>query len=192
MDRESLELKYLAGSSMKEIADELGCSVHRVQYWMDKFGIQRRGISDAIYIKHNPGGDPFDIKAIESIDEAKLMGIGIGLFWGEGNKRDRHTVRLGNTDPALIQTFIRFLTEICCVKKEKIKFSLQIFSDTSPEIALNFWCDRLKVDPSQFYKITVTISGSIGTYRSKSKYGVLQLYVHNKKLRDHMIELLPT
>lgn len=177
---------------MKQIANELGCSVHRVSYWMQKYGIERRNISDAIYIKHNPKGDPFRIKEIETAEEAKLMGIGIGLFWGEGNKADKYSVRLGSTDPKLMKTFMKFLTDICGVKMEKMKFSLQIFSDMKPEEALNFWCTELDIKQSQFYKITVTISGAIGTYRSKTSHGVLQIYVHNKKLRDQLIRILPT
>lgn len=176
---------------MAQIAEELNCSVHRVSYWMQKYGIERRNISDAIYTKHNPEGDPFFIKDIVTTDEAILMGMGIGLFWGEGNKADKYSVRLGNTDPALMKTFIRFLTDMCGVKKEKMKFSLQIFSDVSPEETIKFWSKELEVKQSQFYKITVTISGSIGTYKTKNKHGVLQVYVHNKKLRDRLIGMLP-
>src|ERR1041385_8354584 len=119
MEKSVLESKYLSGSSMNEIAKELGCSVNRVKYWMDKHSIVRRNISDAIYAKHNPSGDPFDIKTVSSVEEALTMGVGIGLFWGEGNKADKYSVRLGNTNPALIKAFIKFLVEICGVKKER-------------------------------------------------------------------------
>jgi len=158
---------------------------------MDKHNIPRRSISDAIYVKHNPAGDPFKIKKIISLEDAKLWGLGIGLFWGEGNKADKYSVRLGNTDPKLISEFVNFLTIMCGVNREKLKFSIQIFSDMDPELVLNFWTKQLGVDPSQFYKITVTISGSIGNYRKKSQFGVLQVYFHNKKLRDILIDELP-
>lgn len=177
---------------MKEISLELGCSVHRVKYWMDKYQIERRTISDAVYLKHNPNGDPFKIKSALTREQMLLWGMGIGLFWGEGNKKDRYAVRLGNTDPKLLITFINFLTEICGVDKSKLKFSLQIFSDMDTAKELDFWIKELGVDSSQFYKITVTISGSLGTYRRKSEHGVLQVYFHNKKLRDFLISKLPT
>lgn len=191
MDKEHLIKRYSAGASMKEISLELGCSVNRVKYWMDKFGIERRTLSDAIYAKHNPSGDPFKIKEIKTKDEAVLWGKGMGLYWGEGNKADKYAVRLGNTDPELINTFIRFLIELCGVKKDKLRFSLQLFSDMNSASSLNFWVEKLGVDQSQFYKITVTISGSLGTYRRKTKWGVLQVYFHNKKLRDILINGLP-
>lgn len=178
--------------SIQQIAATLDCSANRVVYWMNKHGISRRGISEAIYNHHNPNGDPFTIKQIMSIEQAKLWGIGIGLYWGEGNKKNKYSVRLGNTDPKLLETYIQFLTELCGVNKDKLKFGLQIFSDIDKEEALRFWCDRLSIQPSQFYKITVTISGSIGTYRQKSQYGVVTIYFHNKKLRDILNDMLPT
>lgn len=192
MDKDLLILKYASGSSMTDIAKELGCSVDRVKYWMDKHKIERRSISEAIYAKHNPTGDPFKIKPIKSRNDAILWGIGIGLFWGEGNKADKYSVRLGNTDPKMLLTFIDFLVSLCGVDKSRLKFSLQIFTDIEPEKALHYWVESLDVITSQFYKVTVTISGSLGTYRKKSPYGVVQVYFHNKKLRDYLLNELPT
>lgn len=192
MDKSYLQKRYSESASMNDISLELGCSVHKVNYWMDKYKIKRRSISDAVYVKHNPAGNPFKIKDVATIDEATLLGMGLGLFWGEGNKADRYAVRLGNTSPQLIKIFMKFLTELCGVDKDKLKFSLQIFSDIDPEDALQFWTNELEVRSSQFYKITVTISGSIGTYRTKTSHGVLQVYFHNKKLRDILVSMLPT
>jgi len=117
--------------------------------------------------------------------------MGLGLYWGEGNKANIHSLRLGNTDPELIKTYMSFLITLFGVKKENLKFGLQIFTDTKQEVALYYWVNKLDVKPSQFYKITVTISGSVGTYRHKSKYGVLTVYFHNKKLRDIVVNMLP-
>ena len=77
---------------------------------MNKYGIKRRSISDAIYEKHNPNGDPFSIKEVTTIEEAKLYGLGVGVYWGEGNKANKHSVRLGNTDPDLILRFVDFFS----------------------------------------------------------------------------------
>lgn len=61
---------------------------------MDKYQIKRRSISDAIYHKHNPKGDPFKVKPINNIEEAQLLGMGLGLYWGEGNKANKDLVTL--------------------------------------------------------------------------------------------------
>lgn len=123
--------------------------------------------------------------------DAELMGMGLGLYWGEGDKANTYSLRLGNTDVNLIKTYIKFLTTLFGVRKNELKFGLQLFSDTKPEIALKYWTKELSVSVSQFYKITVTISGSLGTYRKKSKYGVITVYFHNKKLRDIIVNMLP-
>lgn len=188
---ELLNLYITERLSMQEIAKQLNCSQNSVVYWMNKHQINRRTISEAVYTKNNPNGDPFILKPINSREKAKLLGMGLGLYWGEGNKANKHSVRLGNTDPELIKTFVTFLEEIFAVKRQDMKFGLQIFSDIDPELALSYWLDQLNVNRSQFYKITVTISGSIGTYRAKSKYGVLTVYYHNKKLRDLLVGMLP-
>lgn len=178
-------------ASMMDIAHMLGCSQNQVVYWMDKHHIRRRTISDAIYQKHNPKGDPFTIKPVRTMEESMLLGLGLGLYWGEGTRSNKYSVRLGNTNPKLIKTFMRFLIDLFEVKKERMKFSLQIFSDIDPNEALDFWVKQLDVSQKQFGKIVVTKSGSIGTYRIKSAYGVLTMYFNNKKLRDIINEMLP-
>lgn len=158
---------------------------------MVKYNIATRSISDAVYLKNNPDGDPFKYHKPHNSYEEKLYGLGLGLYWGEGTKADKVSVRLGNTDPRLIGKFIEFLETTFRIKRKDFKFGLQIFNDTKTSEALDFWIKKLNIKSSQFYKPTVTISGSIGTYRKKSKYGVLTVYYHNRKLRDLLVSLLP-
>lgn len=186
-----LAREYENGKSMQDIADTLGCSLHKVKYWMEKYKLPRRKYSEALYVKNNPGGDPFSFTAPRTPKEAELYGMGLGLFWGEGNKMDPRSIRLGNTDPRLIEKFVEFLVATFHVRREDFKFSLQIFSDMNPSVAMDFWVKHLRIKRDQFYKTTVTRSGSIGTYRKKSQYGVLTVYYHNKKLRDLLVGLLP-
>ncbi|MBI1755308.1 helix-turn-helix domain-containing protein [Candidatus Azambacteria bacterium] len=171
--------------SVPEIARILKCSEHKVNYWLARYGIQKRSISEAIYTKYHPKGDPFLVKERFSKKELKLLGLGLGLYWGEGNKKNKVSIRLGNTDPRLVRTFIDFLVKICGVKKKDIGFNLLIFSDINPTIAKMFWVRALDIRSQQIRsKVTVIKSGSIGTYRQKAKYGVLILEYHNRKLRD--------
>ncbi len=166
------------------------CSVNKVQYWLTKYAIPRRSIGDAIYQWHNPDGDPFLYDPPRTAADHALFGMGIGLYWGEGTKANLGAVRLGNTDPALLATFLAFLIRFFRIRKEDCRFGLQIFTDIDPDEALDFWIKRLKIHRRQFYKVTITLSGSIGTYRRKSRYGVLTIYYSNKKLRDALVALL--
>jgi len=177
--------------SMMEISKKLNCSHNQVVYWMKKYKIKRRSISDAIYQQHNPNGDPFQIQTIDTIEKAKLYGLGIGIYWGEGNKTNKYSIRLGNTDAKLLNIFISFLIEIFNVNRKDMRFQLQTFTDIDTNEALEYWINILSVDRSQFYKVHVTISGSVGTYRNKSRYGVVTVYYHNKRLRDILVGMLP-
>ena len=188
IDKNTLERLYICdGKSMKVIAEELGFSVHKIQYWMNKHSIRRRSIADALYQWHNPDGDPFVFIPPKSTEDYQLYGLGIGLYWGEGTKASKTSVRLGNTDPELIKKFILFLECFYSVQRADMHFGLQIFTDIDEQKALDFWQNTLKIGSHQFYKVTRTISGSIGTYRKRSQYGVLTVYYNNRKLRDHLI-----
>ncbi|MDP3881110.1 MAG: hypothetical protein Q8Q32_02945 [bacterium] len=193
LDKNQLEQMYAEeGKSMQEIADLFGCSLNKVRYWMDRLKIKRRSISDAIYLRSNPNGDPFKFNKPKTIADVELLGLGLGLYWGEGTKASKSSVRLGNTDPKLILKFVEFLERIFSVNRGDMKFGLQIFSDISPKKALDFWAEKLRINKSQFYKVIVTQSGSIGTYRKKSEYGVLTVYYNNTRLRDMLVDMLPT
>ncbi|OGH91245.1 MAG: hypothetical protein A2534_05110 [Candidatus Magasanikbacteria bacterium RIFOXYD2_FULL_39_9] len=176
--------------SAQDIADIFKCSLNKIWYWMGKYKIKSRTISEAIYRQKNPKGDPFKIKYPSTLKEAMLFGFGLGLYWGEGTKANKYAVRLGNTDYRLIKKFIKFLIKVFTIKKKDLKFSLQLFTDINPKTALNFWVNSLNVTRDQFYKSTITKSVRKGTYGKKSEYGVLTVYYHNKKMRDVLVSLL--
>lgn len=191
LTQDQLSKLYSSGLSMMDIAKMYKVSLHKVVYWMEKYTITRRTRSEATYAKKHPNGDPFLFNLPKDFKTTKLFGMGLGLYWGEGTKANTTSVRLGNTDPELIKTFIEFLTEIFNVKKNELKFGLHIFTDISPEVALRYWMNELQVEKRQFYKTIITKSGSLGTYRKKSQYGVLTVYYLNKKLRDLLVKMLP-
>lgn len=173
---------------MSEIANKLNVSDHKVYWWMTKYGIPRRNRSEATYIKRNPNGDPFHIKTNLNHKEKILYGLGLGVYWGEGTKANREAVRVGNSDPNLIKIFIEFLTRICRVKKEKIKFGIQIFKDINQEKAVRYWEKTLGFSRKHFFpKVIVSPGQGKGTYKNKSRYGVVTLVVCNIKLRNWLI-----
>jgi len=183
------ELYSRQKKSMEEIGKILGFSKSKMAYWMEKYEIPKRTISEAIYEKRNPLGNPFMLFEPGNISEALLMGMGLGLYWGEGNKLNKNSIRLGNTDPALIKTFLIFLN-LFRIDKDKLRFGLQIFSDMNPPEALSFWVKKLGVDRSKFQKVIVTPSRGKGTYRKKMAYGVLTVYFNNKRLRNVIVSKL--
>jgi len=182
---EKLRRYYLEDKlSSSEIAKKLKCSASGVNYWLLRYSIPKRNISDAIYYKRNPKGDPFSAKLPQTTQEGFLHGLGIGLYWGEGNKRNTNSLRLANTDPRLIKKYIEFLRSAYCIDENKLKFGLQVFGSVDGKEALNFWIKSLGFQRKQFQKIVHIAKRGTGTYKHSAKYGVLIVYFNNKKLRD--------
>lgn len=177
--------------SMREIAEQLDCSVNRVSYWLHKHGIPLRTRSEANYMLYNKAGDPFEFKEPDTLYLHKLYGIGIGLYWGEGTKANKNSVRLGNSDPELIKTFLEFLMKIYQIDTSRLKFGLQLFSDKDKDEAIEYWSNAIGFERTYFMKPVVTNQHFKGTYRRKSKYGVVTVYFHNTKLRNILIDSIP-
>ena len=180
--------------SSAEIANLFKCSVSKINYWLARYNVSKRSISEAVYTRRNPKGDPFveSVLSVKTPNEYFLYGLGLGLYWGEGTKSNTHSIRLGNTDPKLIRTFIKFLRQIYKIKPDKLKFGLQVFNDVPKIAAKKYWLRQLQARPSQFQKIVVSPPQGIGTYRKKAQYGVVTVYYHNKKLRDILCHTIDT
>lgn len=188
MDRKLLEQLYIRNKkSVHDMSKTFKCSEGKINYWLQKYCIPKRSISEAVYAMNNPNGDPFSFQTPRTNESSFLLGLGLGLYWGEGTKKSLHAVRLGNTDPYLVKAFLVFLRKIYKIDDSKLHFALQIFTDMDQKKEEKFWREFLNVDAKQFYKTTNTRSGSIGTYRVKSEHGVLTVYFGNKKLRDILI-----
>ena len=181
---------YKIGKSVVEIGKELGISSHKVIYLMDKYGVKRRSRSEANYCKHNPNGDPFKIKTKLNPEEERLKALALGLYWGEGSKYNPISIRLTNSDPSLLRTFIGFLRNICGVNFQKIKLWLTIHADVSIEKAEQYWSYELSLPPLHFSKTVVINHRGNGTYKKKSRYGTATVCVHNMKLRKILQEWL--
>jgi hypothetical protein len=184
IDKSELKKLYSLGMSMAEISQKYKCSIHKVVYWMRKYGILRRNHSESSYLKHNPDGDPFKIKTSLTTEDVFLLGLGIGIYWGEGNKTlEVSALRVANTDPDLIRTFLRFLSEIYGLDKKRFSYSIVCFNDVNPEDSRKYWSNELKISPEKFGKITIIAKQGKGTYRKKSRYGVCTVQGNNVKLK---------
>ncbi len=189
LDSETLNNLYHSGKSMVEISKILEVSPNKVVYWMKKFNLKRRTHSESAYIKQNPNGDPFKIKTNLSKNDIFLYGLGLGIYWGEGNKNPKvPSLRITNTDPSLIKTFLNFLKNIYGLNENRFSYSIVCFNDVSSEKARLYWAKELKIPPEKFGKITVIPKQGKGTYRKKSQFGVCTVQGNNSKLRKLVID----
>lgn len=173
--------------SAKEIADKLQVNESSIRYYLEKYEVPIRSVSEAIYLKHNNRVDPFRFFKPKTKDDFQLWGLGLALYWGEGNRMNRNVVRVGNSDPAVIRKFIDFLDRFFGIDHARLRFHLHLFTDIDINVVSKYWQQELEAEPNQFYKPTVTLTGKLGTYRAKSQYGVATLYYANTKIRNFLV-----
>ncbi len=189
--KEILEKLYInEKKSTRQIGVILKCKEQKVNYWLAKHRIPKRSISEAVYDYKHPKGDPFTHNLPKNLEEGILYGLGLGLYWGEGQKRGKNGLRITNSDPYVLKNFIRFLELFFKIDKNDLHFSIQVPSSVSIEVAEKYWQDILSIPADQFYKTIKLPSRGIGTYKYKSEYGVVILYFNNTRLKEQICDLI--
>lgn len=108
---------------------------------------------------------------IQPLSERDLLLLLIGLYWGEGTKRDFGII---NSDPYLILAFINCLQSIG-VAKERLSMSLRIHSDISPELAKQFWSEITGISKNSISRMEIVD----GKKKGKLKYGMCRIRVRS-------------
>ena len=171
--------------SIHKIAIHLGASRGSIDKAFKLYGIPLRSKQYQAYMQH---GKIFNIKPKFTADDYILYGLGLGLYWGEGNKVDPYSVRLGNTDPLLVVAFVRFLKDICGIRQRDIKYGLQLFNDANETESLAYWMEMLNCERDSFHKTVSSIPPQgKGSYGRKNMHGVVQVYVSNKRFKEWMM-----
>jgi hypothetical protein len=97
-------------------------------------------------------------EAVNEFQEFKndpLFLIALALYWGEGNKRGKHQIRISNTEPEIIRIFKVFIEKILKIDKIKIKIWLLLYPDLDDKICKDYWIDKIGLPIENFYKSTV-------------------------------------
>ncbi len=107
-----------------------------------------------------------------------LFSFGLGLYWGEGDKKSGSMVAVTNTDPNILRVTVLFYRKYLNLDESKLRIALFLYRDINPDFAKEFWSKFLHVPKSQFIKIQVLESRAKLT-KTKSKYGICCLYFSN-------------
>ena len=110
-----------------------------------------------------------------------LFLAGLMLYWAEGDSNIKNPLRLANVTPEIIKLYIKFLIEICCVEKSKIKINLIIYPDLNEKICKRFWMKQTSLSEDNFYK-TQIIQGKHPTKRIN--HGVCLVIVSSRGLKE--------
>jgi len=119
---------------------------------------------------------------ISDIGSKELKLLGIMAYWAEGSKTKDDLVKFTNTNPRFIKFVLRWLREICCVPKEKLRLHLRVHRDIDIESTEGYWSKITKIPRKQFYKTTIKTSGSNGRRFNKLSNGIVSIIVCDTKL----------
>ncbi len=116
-----------------------------------------------------------------------LFLYGLGIYWGEGDKKDRHRVAITNTDPNMLRVAVNFYRNCLRIEEDKLRVALFLYNDININTAVKFWSDLLSVNPKQFIKTQILQSRAKLT-KTKSKYGICTLYCSNTEQSIKILE----
>lgn len=116
-----------------------------------------------------------------------LFITGLTIYWGEGDKTGRGSVRVGTTDPVMLKVFKRFLEEICGVDESHIRTWLLLYPDLDENESKQYWIREVGISPDSFIKSTVIQ----GRHKSRRvRYGVCAIYTSSNYLKEKIMEWL--
>lgn len=116
-----------------------------------------------------------------------LFIAGLSLYWGEGDKSTRGTVRIATVDPGMLRVYLRFLTQMCGVEERRIKAWNLIYPDLEESAVKLHWAQELQIPYERFTKST-TVKGRHPT--RKTAYGVCTLYTSSTYLKTKILTWL--
>lgn len=111
----------------------------------------------------------------EKLINYPLFLVGLGIYWGEGDKTNNGRVAVINTDPELLKIVVDFYRKCLGVLDINLRIGLFVYEDIDKNMAISFWSDILKIPKQQFIKIQTLKSRSTLT-KNKSKHGICSLY----------------
>lgn len=179
------QLYYKRGLSTLEIAKELSVSPWMVIKFMRKMDLPRRTFSEANAERFKKQPITFCLKKSLSPKDKKLKTAGIMLYWTEGgrsNPKNRTwTVDFANSNPQMVQIFLKFLREICGVDEKRLRVFLYGYPDQDVERLKRYWNRVTKIPLSQFTKPYIR-KDYLPEKSGKMKYGLVHIRYCDKKL----------
>lgn len=188
--RKAREYRRERNLTIDEIAERLAVSRTTVYYWVkdmpprkrEQTEAQKRGtlanqqhckaLRDAAY---DEGINLFDDLA----DDPTFRDF-VSMYIGEGSKRDRGTVSLCNSDPAVLVLATVWMRRLSA---RKLDFRLQYHRDQDPQELIAFWSSHLNEDPSLFKIFRKSNSNQLTGRIWRSKHGVLTVSTNDTYFR---------
>jgi hypothetical protein len=190
------ELRSEKGLTIDEIAERLAIGRTTVFYWVGDMLRPQRCLHRP-GPAHRLGSSAMQAKYKRLREEAYELGCWefprlcrhptfrdfVGMYIGEGFKRNRNRVSLGNSDPAVIALATRWMR---LLSRRGVKFQVQHHADQSLEQLKAFWGRELSIDPDEIAFQRKSNSGQLNGRTWRCKYGVLTVRTNDTYFRARL------
>jgi hypothetical protein len=105
------------------------------------------------------------------------------MYVGEGYKRDRNRVSLGNSDPRVIRLADYWIRRF---SRNPVTYMFQYHADQDPEYLVRFWSFGLGVEPTLIRPQRKSNSGKLSGRTWRCKHGVLTVCANDTLLRARL------
>ena len=131
----------LSKERIKELKD---CDEKRIERFRETMRKKKEKRLKEVYKKQK--------KIIFPLSKREFYLAGLFLYWGEGSKAAIAKSSISNTDPSIINFFIKWLTDCFKIPKNKIKIHLHLYSDMDINKEIKYWSKALNISTKQFIK----------------------------------------
>ena len=201
--QEARRLRRDGARSIKEIAGILGVSVSSVSLWVrdieltdrQRMELQLRNPAfnrqleawraNAERARERRLGYQQDGRALARRQNV-LHASGVMLYWAEGDKGNKNTARISNSDPELVRFFLGFLRATFGLEDDRVRITCYLFADHLERQwqVEQFWLDALGLPRSCLCKSIVNVYSKHSQKKRQNKlpYGTCRLAVHDTRV----------
>src|SRR5918996_5528265 len=179
--------------SIVEIAERLALPKTTIFYWVRDIPLQRprrenpKVGAGAMQRKfrlrreqaYREGRESFDV--LSATD--RTFRDFVCMYIGEGYKRNRNRVAIGNSDPRVVMLATRWLRAL---SRKKLQFSVQYHADQDLRKLSEFWATTLGVDAQNIRMQRKSNSGQLAGRSWRSRHGVLTVTTCDTLLRARL------
>ena len=197
------QMSYLA------IRKELGVSKSTLSYWLREHPLSEKKILELRRVgwgkgeasreryrntmrkKHEERVDEIykeQKTKFKKISKQSLFVAGLMLYLGEGAKKDSYNITLANTDPTIIQFFIKWMKEFLGIERKYIRPQLHLYENMDIKKETKFWENILGIKEDRFYKTQIRLLRPASfTYKSSYNHGTCQVNFCNREKKEELM-----
>ncbi len=201
--RKAIELRML-GKSYGEIRKEIGICKSTLSDWLKKYPLTLKQLQSlrqnqehriekyrqTMSIKRETKLQKYydeGKKLLLPLSKRELLIAGVFLYWGEGSKTRNSQLTVANTDPALVQFAVLWITEGLDIPKNKIQVLVHLYLDMDIEASLEYWSSILKIPRSQFAKPYIKKTNRSSIDYKGYGHGTCNLRVYNTEIKEKIL-----